>query len=1253
MLKNPDFIEKIAENINKTRSAKDTEPSTFNQPKSQMTGVTDKDLENIVCTTEQDPFFEALLSDIINEHFMNPQQDSEGASSSLEKKPAPEPDSVELPIKQRLRQRSERKVPNTRRNNKVKIISDVPYSGVVPAIASMSTVPNSVLPPVQTTELSQVLIVSSGMQLVPVLQRVPVTSSDIIIESQATCVSTMVPEYTQTDAPLDEVLENENTEAEKKETTPKTVLYPSYLNSRCKSTPRNKATHVRILDFNQTPTNRRLSTVKEFSTPASGIPVVTPGSAPAAMVTSARLNDENKGITPVVDDNSNSNSISNTPKVIKKFRRRKLTETKPTKKSVKKEKEKQKAKQEALQCLVNSITTVEDWKNYRSQSNLPIDQQQRLINAEAADKVPKRRNSSQKRSTTKERAAKRKSLSKSPAELKEKLKAKKKERMQKGNSSSVADFDENKPLSLMKFKIASPSKVAAMKKTSKKKKSILERSKEKFLTLETQEKSVKAKDNVEPEPKETIELNRSDTIQEVADMLTNLSETILASNGSVKPAEEPVPEKANENVMTEVTDRTAETGSKEQVDSGIEPSTLLETPLKDAETPFKNDSLTPLPNTPRFAIPLVLSSQETPMPKICAAASTTLSLLKNCDILTPSFPITPGFKETPLKDVAEGSPASASGYSSRRTDYSSCSSYYKPDESEEINQNLNAFINQRRSERTSQSESESGGGQLEIAMTLLGSAKKVECPGAIERVKSFTEDLKELPTPHYTMMNDGIDEALLSESFVTTATEDSSSSSDFTCSTCSTDSSDGENTMELLNRAAKNDEKDSDFDVNEATKDPIISPAVINEKTGEVRFPLRNWMTPKKVTIDHDQAKIDETNKIKALLNTNDPRRGLSIQEEQERLRKEMEIVKQRTLDILQSKSKAEPKFKKTNVKCFKVASEEVTKPSVASRKDQILQQQLTTRPRPTPLMLIPGSGSRRKSATPRKTIVINELPSPQKKKKKIKTPSKSEHVAMTSVSDNAVMPDLSLGALGLDMSSSFDTTNEEEGEETACTVIANETASKPVVIEEGSNTFQQALIKQGFDKSEAIELQSKLVDNLEVVEMNVEPEILAVEKLPQVVVSIEVLPEEIVSKTSETNAGVDQGELEKSESGSESDEEEDDVEFEICPAEVQDKNVFHFVEPENLKPKESTKGTAKILPLIFRLDGRKTELKDSGINELFSMEPILAKSKKSPKKSSQDSKRNCKESPKNGREKQTKKSSNQSKAREAKESEK
>lgn len=108
------------------------------------------------------------------------------------------------------------------------------------------------------------------------------------------------------------------------------------------------------------------------------------------------------------------------------------------------------------------------------------------------------------------------------------------------------------------------------------------------------------------------------------------------------------------------------------------------------ETPYKFDPIG-IPSTPQFLVPQV---QDTPITKIMNQFKTQGgSLIKDGDIQTPIFPITPGSNTTP--------PISPTvGCYNRPTDYSSSSSYYKPDETD----NLSGRSIRRDSDRNSDYE---------------------------------------------------------------------------------------------------------------------------------------------------------------------------------------------------------------------------------------------------------------------------------------------------------------------------------------------------------------------------------------------------------------------------------------------------------------------------------------------------------------------------------------------------------------------
>lgn len=266
-----------------------------------------------------------------------------------------------------------------------------------------------------------------------------------------------------------------------------------------------------------------------------------------------------------------------------------------------------------------------------------------------------------------------------------------------------------------------------------------------------------------------------------------------------------------------------------------------------------------------------------------------------------------------------------------------------------------------------------------------------------------------------------------------------------------------------------------------------------------------------------------------------------------------------------------------------------------------------------------------------------------------VKSPAKTENLSMESVTDNAVTPE---EALGLDMSSSFNTSNDDE---TANTVIANKSSSK-LAAEEGSNTFQRTLIAQGFDKNEAKELQSELVDKLEDDKINQAVDVMPVE----ITIPVEDLQPETLAQAQdspkvsqeETSAAavtviaihekIDESPAEK-QNDYESESEDDDEsveELEFFSTDACEKNAFEFIERDDFEP--STKPVVKpiIPPMILRFDKRTVMLMDTGNVELFTAKPEPVKIKKSPKKVDDKRLKKFDDSPsKNGKSKTTKKS--------------
>lgn len=123
------------------------------------------------------------------------------------------------------------------------------------------------------------------------------------------------------------------------------------------------------------------------------------------------------------------------------------------------------------------------------------------------------------------------------------------------------------------------------------------------------------------------------------------------------------------------------------------------------ETPLKLDSSSAFPKTPGTQLPPQL---ETPnILKYTSFGTMDLSLMKHSEFPTPSFPITPGCILTPFRDV--NSPRSDQetglGSSNRPTDYSSGSSYYKPDESDGVDKQLQSLLKATQRNRSNSQQS--------------------------------------------------------------------------------------------------------------------------------------------------------------------------------------------------------------------------------------------------------------------------------------------------------------------------------------------------------------------------------------------------------------------------------------------------------------------------------------------------------------------------------------------------------------------
>ncbi|XP_061390122.1 serine-rich adhesin for platelets [Musca vetustissima] len=321
---------------------------------------------------------------------------------------------------------------------------------------------------------------------------------------------------------------------------------------------------------------------------------------------------------------------------------------------------------------------------------------------------------------------------------------------------------------------------------------------------------------------------------------------------------------------------------------------LLETPYKDPNV--SNLSTAFMPPTPGIFAP----SLETPAGKnrnphddMQASTSFLFGSLTKSELDTPMLSaLTPGFRFTPfgIKDAA--TPRSVTG-----TEYSSGGgSYYKPDESEDLDRNIDKILrdsaqkNQRQeqNEETDRTEDDEEEGEIKspkrnppetdeehaahaVEVEIPVETLKVE-PIVLKRVKSFgTEAVDSVETakidPHYTLVS-GLPEISAAEDEESSSSSSSSSSSGSSSSSSSSSSSDSNSStksktvveikstktlLDLDNLSEISSTEDEEWKKIVTEKDENSQLVNID---GEVRYPVRSWLTPIKENIATDNSTI-------------------------------------------------------------------------------------------------------------------------------------------------------------------------------------------------------------------------------------------------------------------------------------------------------------------------------------------------------------------------------------------------------------
>lgn len=321
---------------------------------------------------------------------------------------------------------------------------------------------------------------------------------------------------------------------------------------------------------------------------------------------------------------------------------------------------------------------------------------------------------------------------------------------------------------------------------------------------------------------------------------------------------------------------------------------LLDTPFKE---PTLMDEIPPTPGKP-------VHSLDTPAIKLRAAdgdlqfsPSYLFGSLTKSEIDTPQLnAITPGLRFTPHGSSRDVTPRSATG----QTDYSSGGSYYKPDESEDLDRNFEKLLRDSAQKQRQEEEKKKlleqhlnavevksalfeepsqavvdnteQGVTEEICVEIPTETLRVE-PIVLKRVKSFgaegTENTEATSNidPHYTLVSElpeicAEGESSNSSSTISTSSSSSSSKSSTSSSSSSPNSSGATDQEKVVTNATDTLKNPGNLSLSldnlsiiSSTEDEEWQKLAVTEEEnsqlvsndGEVRYPVRSWLTPSKV----------------------------------------------------------------------------------------------------------------------------------------------------------------------------------------------------------------------------------------------------------------------------------------------------------------------------------------------------------------------------------------------------------------------
>ncbi|XP_050328104.1 serine-rich adhesin for platelets isoform X3 [Bactrocera neohumeralis] len=521
---------------------------------------------------------------------------------------------------------------------------------------------------------------------------------------------------------------------------------------------------------------------------------------------------------------------------------------------------------------------MEEWLRLRNASNRDLDSRLRQINAEQHAVLPKSvrrdKNTSVKRRSLRR---KRQTISK---RMRKKARQEAHTKALLAESEADASIVEDEPKEVVKPDIRIVEKSKRGKCTIESRRVSKDRNSKEFnIKIPTPQK----------DKRETLTKTKSESVESASTDKAGTNDDAVDGTAYAEPA-------------TQTADNTSVHVSEEHKEQERDRRTaniacLLDTPFK---APTLMDAIPPTPGKPVPSLDTPAAKLRTVDGDMQLSTSYLFGSLTKSELDTPQLSaITPGLRFTPFGSSRDVTPRSGTA----PTDYSSGGSYYKPDESEDLDRNFEKLLRdsaqkqrQEEEERAKLLEQHLNAEEVKSALfeeprqTVVDEREQAEAeaekicveipaeklrvePIVLKRVKSFgaegTESTEATSNidPHYTLVSDlpeicAEGESSDSSSTASTSTSSSSSNSSTSSSSSSTNSSSTTDEEESATHEKETPTKNANLSLSldnlstiSSTEDEEWQKLAVTEEEnsqlvsndGEVRYPVRSWLTPSKV----------------------------------------------------------------------------------------------------------------------------------------------------------------------------------------------------------------------------------------------------------------------------------------------------------------------------------------------------------------------------------------------------------------------